>query len=377
MSEETFSDQNISMFEVPLRACNQGLVVWDENQSLLAWSNKYPDFWHNAAPNLRRGMSKFEWLNHIAQNGGLGEGDPATLAASELKRICSLGPNSIDEFEMRDGRIIRVQRNAMPDGGHVSTYTEITAQRDYEHGLLMAVKAAGDANKAKSAFLASMSHELRTPLNAILGFAQLIKLDTGEPIPEIQSRRLDSILAGGDHLLTLIGDILDLSKIEAGITPLLRDDVSINDVVRDCLDEMAPLIGTAGITVIDKVTSEKIVCVRADQVWLRQAILNYFSNAINYNRRGGSIMIEGKSIDAKFFRLSVSDTGIGIDTEHQPNIFEMFYRATEDAMVTGQGSGIGLSVSKMMVEQMGGRVGFESQKGTGSKFWMEPPLTLA
>ncbi len=316
-----------------------------------------------------------ELLRHIADNGGLGPGDPEQLAAKELSRVKELGPDSMDDFEMLDGRIIRVQRNAMPDGGHASTYTDITAQNHYERRLKTATKIAEDANKAKSEFLASMSHELRTPMNAILGFAELMKLDPREAPSERQLGQIENILAGGKHLLELINDILDLSKIEAGMIPVCLEDIVINEVVQDCINLTLPLLDATGISLVDKVGLEKTYRVRADSMLIRQALLNYLSNAVKYNRHGGTITIEGEPVENDRYRVSVSDTGVGIEPGEQPNIFKMFYRVHNDPMVSTHGTGIGLCVTKMLIEKIDGQVGFESSKGSGSTFWFIIPLS--
>jgi signal transduction histidine kinase len=374
MSKASFTEQDLSIFEVALRASNQGFVVWDSDKNLVAWSRKCPDFWYQPENILRQGMPMFELLLHIAKHGGLGSGDPEQLAENELSRVKSLGSDAVDEFEMLDGRTIRVQRNSMPDGGHASTYTDITAQKHHEKRLKAAVKIAENANKAKSEFLASMSHELRTPLNAILGFAELMKLDPKERLSAIQLGRVDNLLAGAKHLLELINDLLDLSKIEAGMMPVLIEDVVVNEVVRDCLNMTVPLLAGKEISVVDKVGLEKLFRVRADPVLIRQALLNYLSNAVKYNKQGGTITIDGKRMENGNFRISVADTGTGIGPTDQASLFKMFYRAQYDSTISASGTGLGLYVTKMLIHQMDGQVGFQSKKGIGSTFWLELPL---
>ncbi len=229
---------------------------------------------------------------------------------------------------------------------------------------------AEQANKAKSIFVSSMSHELRTPLNAILGFAQLLKLETLEPEPE---KFVEEINLAGDHLLKLINDVLDLSKVEARDTALKIDSISIKKVVEQCVNMVAPLANKRGID-ITILESRESWMVNVDLKVVNQVLLNLLSNAIKYNKKSGKVDINYQLIDEKWLRVSITDTGLGISEENQDKVFEAFQRlGKENGSI--EGTGIGLYLAKQQVELVGGNLGFKSIEGEGSTFWCQLPLT--
>lgn len=233
---------------------------------------------------------------------------------------------------------------------------------------------AENANKAKSEFLASMSHELRTPLNAILGFAQMLQFDPKRPLAPSQNEHVECILTGGNHLLVLVNDILDLARVEADQVSLSLDDVDSNAVVADCVALIKPLGEERNISIIDAFSDGDTVHLHTDIMRLKQVVLNLLSNAIKFNKDGGTVTVSGAQTDDGFCRISVTDVGVGIAAENQENIFKMFHRLEHDPMVAREGTGIGLTVTKLLLERMAGRVGFESNLGVGSTFWIELPL---
>jgi len=240
-----------------------------------------------------------------------------------------------------------------------------------------AQESAEQANTVKSEFLASMSHELRTPLNAILGFAQLLELDERHPLSETQKDHLASILLGGNHLLELINEVLDLAKIEANKMPLVLEDVRINDIISECVEMTRPLGEETDIKIDEHSChcNDTSVQIRADKMRLKQVLINLLSNAIKFNRQNGSVTIECLETDTGFARISVMDTGVGIGERDYESVFQMFHRLESDPMVTQEGTGIGLTISKLLIERMAGKIGFESEEGVGSTFWIELPLS--
>ncbi|MEQ9329366.1 MAG: PAS domain S-box protein, partial [Rhodospirillales bacterium] len=256
----------------------------------------------------------------------------------------------------------------------VAIATDITDRRAKDRQLLQAVKTAEEANKAKSEFLASMSHELRTPLNAILGFAQMMDLDRREPLGPIQRDSIHSILKGGSHLLELVNDILDLARIEAEQVPHTIERVTVNDIVRECVDLVHTLADRRNIAISDRVSAGDPLEIDTDRLRFKQCLLNLLSNAIKYNLEGGSVEIDGGAMPNGFLRISVRDTGIGIPPAEHAGIFRMFHRVGANPMLSREGAGIGLSVTRMLIEQLAGQTGFTSEAGTGSTFWFELPL---
>lgn len=236
------------------------------------------------------------------------------------------------------------------------------------HALAEAKAQAERANAAKSDFLSQMSHELRTPLNAIIGFSQLLEL---APLAPAQATQVREVLRAGRHLLDLINEILDLATVESGRVPLRAEPVSLAEVTEECLQMMRPVAHREGV-VIEAIAEPDDTVVRADRGRLKQVLLNLLSNAIKYNRRGGRVVVEHHGTDDAFGELQVSDTGAGLTPAQLPHLFEPFERF--DAARSGiEGTGIGLSVSKRLVELMGGRIGARSEPGQGSTFWVRLP----
>jgi len=250
---------------------------------------------------------------------------------------------------------------------------ERTMQLEQANGeLAMAMEEAKSANQAKSAFLSSMSHELRTPLNAILGFAQIL---TSDKLPStlVQKKEFaNHILKSGRHLLTLINEILDLAKIESGAVALSMEPVGLQEILQECESMIAPLAGQRGIRLLfpEHCTAN----VTADRTRLKQILLNLLSNAIKYNREGGAVVADCSPSGPGLLRISVQDTGLGLQPEQVRMLFQPFNRLGQESGAE-EGTGIGLVVTKRLVELMGGTIGVTSSLGVGSMFWIELKAT--
>jgi signal transduction histidine kinase len=231
-----------------------------------------------------------------------------------------------------------------------------------------AKEEADRANRAKSEFLSRMSHELRTPMNAILGFAQLLELD--ELTPD-QHEGVSHIIHGGRHLLDLINEVLDLTRIEAGRISLSPEPVEISRALHEAIDFLQPLAAGSEITLRAAPACDYYVT--ADRQRLRQVLLNLISNAIKYNRPAGSVTVSCEGSDGRA-RILVSDTGVGIPSQRMEQLFAPFERLGAEHS-TVEGTGLGLAVAKRLVEEMEGTLGVESVPGEGSTFWVELPLT--
>ena len=240
--------------------------------------------------------------------------------------------------------------------------------------------AAEKANLAKSEFLSSMSHELRTPLNAVLGFAQLQSSEQPPPSPA-QQRALDQILKGGWYLLRLINEILDLATIESGKLAMSREAMGLGDVLEDCQSMIAPQARKRGIAMGFPVLDSPLF-VYADRTRVKQVLINLLSNAIKYNRPGGRVDITCTPMAGGVLRVSVSDTGTGLTARQLGQLFQPFNRLGQEEGLE-EGTGIGLVVTRQLVELMGGTIGVESVVGSGTTFWFElatieaPVLELA
>lgn len=229
---------------------------------------------------------------------------------------------------------------------------------------------AENANRYKSEFISRMSHELRTPLNAVIGFAQLLELDD---LSEEQRDSVDHIRKGGRHLLTLINEVLDIARIEAGDLTLSSESVLVSDVFGEVLGLIRPLAQQREIHLIGVQADACSEFVFADRHRLQQVLLNLLSNAVKYNRRGGSVAVSCEHSGAVRLRLMVTDTGSGISSEQLERLFTPFERLGAERGDV-EGTGIGLSLSRQLAEAMGGSLDVQSVVGRGSTFWIELPL---
>jgi PAS domain S-box-containing protein len=252
--------------------------------------------------------------------------------------------------------------------GYLLIASHNSVRRRVELELNSATAVAEQANLAKSEFLSNMSHELRTPLNAILGFAQLI--GSGSPPPTVpQQRSLDQILKAGWYLLDLINEILDLTLIESGKLSLSLEPISLAEVMRECQAMSEPQAAQRGIQVsFPQLNVPHLV--RADRTRVKQILINLLSNAIKYNRVGGTVHVDCAASMPGRIRISIRDTGEGLTPGQLAQLFEPFNRLGQEAHA-GEGTGIGLVVSKRLVELMGGCIDVESTVGVGSMFWIE------
>ncbi len=237
-----------------------------------------------------------------------------------------------------------------------------------------AKSAAEKANLAKSDFLSSMSHELRSPLNAILGFAQL--LESTSPLPTAsQKENIAQILQAGWHLLKLINEVLDLAVVESGKMSLSPESVSLAEVISECQAMMEPQAKQRGISMTFPQLDIPYY-VHADRTRVKQVLINLLSNAIKYNREQGTVEVKCTTTSPERIRISFKDTGAGLPPEKLTQLFQPFNRLGQESRA-GEGTGIGLVMSKRVVELMEGAIGVESTVGVGSVFWIELLLTTA
>ncbi len=249
------------------------------------------------------------------------------------------------------------------------------AQRESENALLLQLRAAQAhrASEEKSAFLANMSHEIRTPMNAIFGFAQLLADHVNEPL---QREWVASIRKSGQVLLTLINDVLDLSKIEAGKLQLNPQGTDIGELVEETLSLFVAMADAKGITLEAHIVRKDMVPVAVDAPRLRQILMNLISNAVKYTERGGvtvGIEMQPSMLGGHDLRILVEDTGTGIDPDELSNIFEPFHQAASLDGRSRQGTGLGLSVTRLLVQLMQGRIDVASTPGKGSRFQVDLP----
>jgi signal transduction histidine kinase len=250
------------------------------------------------------------------------------------------------------------------------TVQDVTEKHELD-AARQAAAVAEAANRAKTVFLSRMSHELRTPLNAVLGFAQLMEIDLAEPPGPTQKRRLALIRQSGEHLLQMIGDLLDLTRIEAGGMALQIEATALAPLAEECVAMLQGQAAAASVSVVLHPPATALA-VRADATRLRQVLLNLLGNAIKYNRPGGRAELSWSASEGDRVRVQVTDSGIGVEPEELPRLFEPFYRSVKrrDAV---DGAGIGLSVTQALVALMAGQIEVDSQPGQGSVFTVTLP----
>jgi len=282
------------------------------------------------------------------------------------------------ELPVRGRRWLQAQAKPqpLPDGtitwhGYIS---DVTEHKRYEDALVTA-QAAERANEAKTEFLSRMSHELRTPLNAVLGFAQLLRSDPQAPLDAGQRTRVGHIERAGQHLLAMIGDVLDVSRIEAGSMPLAPQPLALRPLVEEACALVAPTARASGVT-LQPPAGDAALHVHADPMRLRQVLANLLSNAVKYNRSGGHARVETSAPDRERVRIAVVDTGVGLTPQQHGQLFQPFNRLGAERRGI-EGTGLGLTITRRLVELMGGSIEVHSEPGQGSVFAVTLPRSRA
>lgn len=282
---------------------------------------------------------------------------------SEMTYVCKDGSRlpamvSTTALQDRSGKLI----------GYLLIGTDNSARMRVEKALKDAMWAAETANAAKTDFLSRMSHELRTPLNAILGFAQL--LESGSPQPTAtQQQSVEQILKAGWFLLALINEVLDLALVESGRLVLSNEPICIAEIMRECESMMLPQATNKGVRLIFS-HPDSAQFVFADRIRVKQVLINLLMNGIKYNRPGGVVLIDVSLEENRKLRIHVRDSGVGMNVSQLAQLFQPFNRLGKESSGE-EGTGIGLVVTKRLMELMDGRIGVESTPGAGSVFWIE------
>jgi PAS domain S-box-containing protein len=354
-----------------VESIQDAFAVFDNEDRLVLCNSAYRGLIGSAVqgPIVGRGYAELltAWMSEIAFTSESARED---FHAERLAR--RRDPTSAFDLRTRDGHSLRVVDRRTAEGGIVKTIWDLTDDVRLAEELKVARAAAEAASNAKSEFLSSMSHELRTPLNAILGFAQLLQRDRKEPLSDRHKERVEQILRGGEHLLRLIDDVLDLSRIEAQGISVSIEPVSIREVLDEVRANLEPMASRLGIHLTVDPVPEGVAMISADRTRFAQILMNFGSNAIKYNRASGSVRFVVSDGIPDRIRIAVHDTGMGVPRDKQDKLFQPFQRAGQE---TGpiEGTGIGLVITQRLARLMGGDTGFRSVPGEGSTFWVDLP----
>jgi signal transduction histidine kinase len=319
------------------------------------------------------GVPLCEILTRQAIRGDFGDVEPQAEVAHRLKQFYREVP-TVKERLTRTGRILQIRRRAMPDGAVVSVYSDITELKAGERKLLQARSRAELANHSKSEFLANMSHELRTPLNAIIGFTEIIAQELFGPIAnEKYLEYIKDVHASSLHLLSIINDVLDMSKIEAGKLELQKEAVTLQNVIADVIRIVHERADSRGIEFLTPPADEPVV-IWADERAMKQIFLNLLSNAIKFSNEGGKVHIRVSTEQAGFAFIEVEDHGIGMDAAERERALQPFGQAKPATTRNYGGTGLGLPITKGLVEAHGGTLTIDSRAGEGTTVRLVVPM---
>jgi PAS domain S-box-containing protein len=356
-----------------VESIHDAFALFDNSDRLILYNSVYRRLIGDALPGALVGLSYERlldaWLDSVAFES---DAERARFRSERLEKRRRAASTTFD-LRMRDGRSLRVIDRLTPEGGTVKTVWDLTKDVRLAEELRQARATAEAASRAKSEFLSSMSHELRTPLNAILGFAQLLQRDKKQPLSDRHRERVEQILTGGKHLLLLIEDILDLSRIESGGVAISIEPMNALEAIEQTMPTLEPLAARSEVALSLEAAPHSLPLIAADRTRFTQILMNFASNAIKYNRPGGKVTVRLALADPEHVRLLVSDTGLGIPNDKQAKLFQAFQRAGQE---TGpiEGTGIGLFITKRLAQLMNGDVGFSSVVDEGSEFWVDMPV---
>jgi signal transduction histidine kinase len=352
------------LLQSTLENMGEGLSVFDSRGRLIAWNSRFCELLE-LPPDLAVGAPLRDILMLQAARGEFGRDDPSAQVANRLERFYRDVPTTKERVTPR-GRILQISRRAMPDGAIVSVYSDITDLKASERKLIQARNQAEMANHAKSEFLANMSHELRTPLNAIIGFSEIIAHELFGPLGnEKYLDYMKDIHQSSLHLLSIINDVLDMSKIEAGKLELSKEPLRMRHLIGEVSRMMRERAETRRIEVVTSLPDEEVE-IWADERAIKQIFLNLLSNAIKFSREGGEVCIRVVSDEPELAIVEFEDHGIGMNEEELERALQPFGQAKPSTTRNYGGTGLGLPITKGLIEAHGGKLAIESRAGQGT-----------
>jgi adenylate cyclase len=365
-----------------IEAISEGFSLYDAEDRIVVCNTRYREMFSYGRDATMAGTS-FESITLNALKHGLIDRGEATNEAWMTERLAKHKAASSTHVQHRsDGHWVHVNERRTANGGVVATYADITElkQREAElaglvHELEVARDAAQEASRTKSSFLANMSHELRTPLNAIIGVTEMLEEDAREFKREDEIEPLDRVQRAARHLLALINDILDLSKIEAGKMDLVLENFPIATLISDVVHTVEAIASKNGNEIVVN-CPDAIGSMYADQIRVRQALMNLLSNATKFTSSGTVTVSAARkwTADGEQVEFAVADTGIGMSPDQLAKLFQEFSQADSSTTRKYGGTGLGLAISRRFCQMMGGDISVESELGRGSQFVIRLPM---
>ncbi len=356
------------LLRATLENMSQGVAMYDAEHKLVTWNELFRDYLDMPEEFLGTDRTFSDYIRYIGERGEFGEN--ADLEQELKKRLAVLGTSHSFERVRPDGTVLEVRRDPVPGGGFIAIYTDITERKKAEQQLREAKESAESASKVKSAFLANMSHELRTPLNAIIGYSELLAEDALDRGDQPAVLDLQKIQAAGKHLLGLINDILDLSKIEAGRMDVYLERISLPRLVEEVKTIVDPLVKKNENTLVIDCPGD-IGLLNTDFTKLKQCLINLISNAAKFTNKGEvtiRVSRQGEGVDHSMVKFEIVDSGIGMTDEQIGRLFKAFTQADSSTTRNFGGTGLGLTITKHFCTMMGGSIDVTSKPGHGSTF---------
>jgi signal transduction histidine kinase/DNA-binding response OmpR family regulator len=356
------------VLRVTFENMEHGVLIFDRELKLAAWNRQITELLELPETFLTDNPHFSDFIRFLTQRGEYGVVDVDV----QVQRLTAGSAEHYSSERTRpNGRVLEIRHSPLPEGGFVNIYTDITDRKNYENTLTAARDQAEAMSRTKSSFLANMSHELRTPLNAIIGYSEILQENAAdkedkEPIDDLQK-----IESAGRHLLELINNILDLSKIEAGKMDAFIEEVDIQALVKEALSIVKPL-ADKNENIIEVICPADIGSFRSDQTKVKQCLLNLLSNANKFTSKGRLTLTVAREDNSRVC-FCVSDTGVGMTEEQLGRLFEAFSQTDASTTKRFGGTGLGLAITKHFCTMLGGDVTVESTPGAGSTFIIKLP----